>query len=90
VSEQVGDFPGTSAQREYESRKADDEAKLGAEWGKLGGVAVALSDEKQSRKAGSSRDAGDEAVVARADGVASESIRVMHDRIAGQPQERHT
>ena len=44
--------PGTSAQREYERRKANDEAKLRAKWGKLGGLAVALSDEKQSTKAG--------------------------------------
>ncbi len=72
--------PGTSAAREYERRKANDEAKLRAKWGKLGGVAVALSDEKQSTKAWSSGAAGEAAVGARLDGLASESIRVMHDR----------
>ncbi len=72
--------PGTSAQREYERRKANDEAKLRAKWGKLGGLAVALSDEKQSTKAWSSGAAGEAAVGARLDGLASESIRVMHDR----------
>ena len=72
--------PGTSAQREYERRKANDEAKLRAKWGKLGGIAVALSDEKQSTKAWSSGAAGEAAVGARLDGLASESIRVMHDR----------
>jgi hypothetical protein len=47
---------------------------------KLGCLAVALSDEKQSTKAWSSGAAGEAAVGARLDGVASESIRVMHDR----------
>ncbi|MDO9590440.1 MAG: nuclease-related domain-containing protein, partial [Microcella sp.] len=51
-----------------------------AKWGKLGGLAVALSDEKQSTKAWSSGAAGEAAVGARLDGLASESIRVMHDR----------
>ncbi len=73
--------PGTSAQREYERRKANDEAKQRAKWGKLGGLAVALSDEKQSTKAWSSGAAGEAAVGARLDGLASESIRVMHDRL---------
>ncbi len=72
--------PGTSAQREYERRKANDEARTRAKWGKLGGLAVALSDEKQSTKAWSSGAAGEAAVGARLDGLASESIRVMHDR----------
>ena len=72
--------PGNSAQREYERRKANDEARTRAKWGKLGGLAVALSDEKQSTKAWSSGAAGEAAVGARLDGLASESIRVMHDR----------
>ena len=72
--------PGTSAQREYERRKANDEARTRAKWGKLGGLAVALSDEKQSTKAWSSGAAGEAAVGARLDGLVSESIRVMHDR----------
>ena len=72
--------PGTSAAREYERRKANDEAKLRAKWGRLGGLAVALSDEKQSTKAWSIGAAGEAAVGARLDGLASPSIRVMHDR----------
>lgn len=72
--------PGTSAQREYERRKANDEARIRERWGKLGGIAVALSDEKQSTKAWSSGAAGEAAVGARLDGLASESIRVLHDR----------
>ena len=46
------DAVGESARREHERRKANDEARTRAKWGKLGGLAVALSDEKQSTKAG--------------------------------------
>ena len=42
---------GSSARREYERRKAKDEERLRQKWGKLGGIAVALSDEHQSTKA---------------------------------------
>ena len=42
---------GSSARREYERRKTKDEERLRQKWGKLGGIAVALSDEKQSTKA---------------------------------------
>lgn len=65
--------PGTSAAREYERRKANDEARIRERWGKLGGLAVALSDEKQSTKAWSSGAAGEAAVGARLDGLASET-----------------
>ena len=37
------DASGTSAQRECERRKSNDEAKLRAKWGKPGGLAVAFS-----------------------------------------------
>lgn len=77
---ETSDAAGESARREYERRKANDEARTRAKWGKLGGIAVALSDEKQSTKAWSSGAAGEAAVGARLDGLASESIRVMHDR----------
>lgn len=72
--------PGTSAQREYERRKANEQAKREAEWGRLAGFVGALTPEKQSTKAWSSGAAGEAAVGARLDGLASESIRVMHDR----------
>ena len=42
---------GSSARREYDRRKAKDEERLREKWGRLGGVAVALSDERQSTKA---------------------------------------
>ena len=40
--------------------KAKDEERLRKKWGKLGGLAVALSDEKQSTKAWASGAAGEE------------------------------
>lgn len=50
---------GSSARREHERRKANDEARLRAKWGRLGGVAVALSDEKQTTKAWATGAVGD-------------------------------
>jgi len=37
---------GTSARREYDKRKARDEARIRKEWGRFGGVAVALTPER--------------------------------------------
>lgn len=75
---------GGSARREHERRSAKDEARLRARWGRFGGIAVALTDERQSTRAWSTGAAGEELVGSRLDGTASESIRVLHDRrIAG-------
>jgi len=71
---------GSSARREYERRRANDEARLRKEWGRLGGVAVALSAEKQSTKAWSTGAVGEERVGAVLDRLASDSRRVLHDR----------
>ncbi len=71
---------GTSARREHERRTAKDDQRRKDEWGPFAGVVKALTPEKQSTKAWSSGAAGEAAVGARLDGLASESIRVMHDR----------
>lgn len=71
---------GSSARREYERRKAMGEAALREKWGRLGGLAVALSDEKQSTKAWATGAVGEERLGARLDSVVSESIAVLHDR----------
>jgi hypothetical protein len=71
---------GSSARREYERRKVKDEERLRRKWGKLGGVAVALSDEKQSTKAWATGAVGEERLGARLDSLVSESIAVLHDR----------
>ncbi len=41
---------GASARREYERRKAKDEEKLREKWGRFGGLAVVLSDERPHNK----------------------------------------
>ncbi|MBX3098687.1 MAG: NERD domain-containing protein [Salinibacterium sp.] len=74
------DRAGASARREYERRRANDEARLRREWGRLGGVAVALSAEKQSTKAWSTGAVGEERVGAVLDRLASDSCHVLHDR----------
>lgn len=79
-----GGVAGSSARREYERRKARDDERLRQKWGKLGGIAVVLSDENQSTKAWATGAVGEERLGARLDSLASESIAVLHDRrIAG-------
>ena len=71
---------GSSARREYERRQAKDEKRLRQKWGKLGGIAVALSDEKQSTKAWATGAVGEERLGARLDSLISDSLAVLHDR----------
>jgi hypothetical protein len=71
---------GSSARREYERRKAKDKERLRQKWGKLGGIAVALSDEHQSTKARATGAVGEERLGARLDSLVSESVAVLHDR----------
>lgn len=75
-----GGAAGSSARREYERRKAKDEERLRRKWGKLGGIAVALADEKQSTKAWATGAVGEERLGARLDSLVSESVAVLHDR----------
>src|SRR5689334_21836520 len=42
---------GSSARREYERRKAGEQKRLRAKWGRLGRLAVILAGERQSTKA---------------------------------------
>lgn len=71
---------GASARREYERRKAKDEQRLREKWGRLGGLAVALSEERQSTKAWETGAVGEERLGARLDLLAGEGIAVLHDR----------
>ncbi len=71
---------GSSARREYERRKARDEERLRQKWGKFGGIALALSEEKQSTKAWATGAVGEERLGARLDSLASDSIALLHDR----------
>lgn len=71
---------GSSARREYERRKAKDEERLRAKWGRLGGIAFALSDEKQSTKAWATGAVGEELLGVRLDSLVSDDVAVLHDR----------
>ena len=71
---------GASARREHERRKSKDEQRIRQKWGKFGGIAVALSDEKQSTKAWATGAIGEERLGARLDSLVSESVAVLHDR----------
>lgn len=71
---------GASARCEYERRQANDEAKLRSTWGRLGGLAVALSDEKQTTKAWDRGAIGEERLGARLDGLVGDFLVALHDR----------
>lgn len=71
---------GFSARREYDRRKARDEERLREKWGRLGGLAVALSDERQSTKAWDQGAIGEERLGARLDTLANKDIAILHDR----------
>lgn len=76
----VTSHAGSSARREYERRRAKDEDRLRHTWGRLGGLAVALSDERQSTTAWAAGAVGEERLGAHVDGLASPSLAVLHDR----------
>ncbi|WP_234864842.1 nuclease-related domain-containing protein [Sinomonas albida] len=71
---------GLSARREYDRRKAKDEQRLREKWGRFGGIAVALSEERQSTKAWERGAIGEERLGARLDSLADHGIAVLHDR----------
>ncbi|GAB3569087.1 hypothetical protein GCM10027405_31700 [Arthrobacter alkaliphilus] len=72
---------GSPARREYERRTAKDEARLREKWGRLGSLAVALSDERQSTKAWERGAIGEERLGTRLNSLATDSIAVLHDRL---------
>jgi hypothetical protein len=71
---------GASARREYERRKTKDEQRQRDKWGPLGGLAVALSPERQSTKAWVQGAIGEERLGARLDSLVSDHLAVLHDR----------
>ncbi|ABL80568.1 MULTISPECIES: nuclease-related domain-containing protein [unclassified Nocardioides] len=71
---------GSSARREFERRRAKDEERLRKKWGRFGGIAAALSDERQSTKAWERGAVGEELLGARLDSLASRDVAVLHDR----------
>jgi len=71
---------GASAQREYDRRRAADEAMVRARWGRFGSLAVRLSEERQSTKAWSVGAEGERQVGRALDAIAGEGLEVLHDR----------
>ncbi|WEV77126.1 nuclease-related domain-containing protein [Janibacter cremeus] len=71
---------GSSARREYERRRVKDEEQIRRKWGRLGGIAVALADERQETKAWASGAVGEELLGHRLDSLARDRVAVMHDR----------
>lgn len=72
--------PGASARREFERRQGKREERIRAEHPKLGGLILALGDDPQSTKAWDVGAVGEERVGTRLNELASESLRVLHDR----------
>lgn len=71
---------GASAQREYERRRADRDAKVRARFPRIGGLLLALTDDPASTKAWA-RGAKGERVVARAlQHAVEDGVVVFHDR----------
>lgn len=71
---------GSSARKEYERRRAKDEQHLRDKWGRFGGLAVALADERQSTAAWDKGAIGEERLGARLDALVSADFAVLHDR----------
>jgi hypothetical protein len=72
--------PGASARREFERRKARREQRIRDEHPRLGGLIHALSEEPQSTKAWDKGALGEERVGKRLNELASDRLRVLHDR----------
>lgn len=71
---------GASARREHERRRAKREDRIRTKHPKLGGLILALSDDPQSTTAWKSGALGEERLGQRLDGLASDTLLVLHDR----------
>ena len=72
--------PGGSARREFERRESNRERRIREKHPRLGGLIHALSDEPQSTKAWDTGAVGEERLGKRLNELASDSLRVLHDR----------
>jgi hypothetical protein len=71
---------GASARREFERRQAKREERIRTKHPKIGGLVLALSDDPQSTTAWSTGALGEERLGRRLDELASDTLRVLHDR----------
>lgn len=72
--------PGASARREFERRRARREKRVRAKHPRIGGLLHALSDEPQTTEAWNTGALGEERLGARLNELASDRLRVLHDR----------
>lgn len=73
-------IPGASARREFERRQAKREKRIREKNPKLGGLILALSDDPQSTTSWKTGAVGEERVGQRLNELATDSLRVLHDR----------
>ena len=71
---------GTSAQREYERRKAKREDRIRGAHPRMGGLILALTDEPQSTTAWARGAHGEELLGRHLDALADRGVRTLHDR----------
>lgn len=71
---------GSSARREYERRRAKDEARLREKWGRFGNIAVKLAPERQSTQAWSIGAVGEEQLGRSLERFTELGHVVLHDR----------
>lgn len=71
---------GSSAQREYERRKAKRETRIREAHPRLGGFILAISDEPQSTTAWATGARGEELLGRRLDTLSDRGVRSLHDR----------
>ena len=72
--------PGASARREFERRKTKREERIRAKHPRLGGLILAVTDDQQPTKAWDTGALGEERLGARLNELASDTLRVLHDR----------
>ncbi|KRF26727.1 NERD domain protein [Phycicoccus sp. Soil803] len=71
---------GASARREFERRKANREQRIRTRHPRLGGLILALSEERQSTTAWDTGAIGEERLGRGLDHLDSETVRLLHDR----------
>jgi hypothetical protein len=72
--------PGASARREFQRRRANREQRIRDKHPKIGRLIHSLSDEPQSTRAWDTGALGEEKLGSRLNELASERLRVLHDR----------
>lgn len=72
--------PGGSARREFDRRRAAREERIRSRHPKIGGLMLALSDEPQSTRTWDTGAVGEERLGSRLNEMASDALRVLHDR----------